>query len=295
MDSSTTSLPPPTKKVKQDSNEIAVEIDDKLILNPTNRFSSVAQLYRQYRPTYPLELLEWIKQQIKPTSSTVVVDVGAGTGIFTRLLLDLNYAQTLAIEPNEAMRIESNLPDTIMKAGSAENTNLPSESVDAIFVAQAFHWFNIEKTLIEFKRISKNPETTLNVVFWNDRVLEAKSGELAEFTTELDQLYHRHATEEYGKMPRPLGTTEKLAKRIPNGQHVEFQHVDYLSLETLLGRAWSTSYINNGVKDKKAFDDDMTNLFKKYATQNSSKEDGLRVPLVYVCRCFYWLTKDVVF
>ncbi len=140
-------------------------------LNPTERFSNRVEDYRLYRPSYPAELLLLIQKHAPGNS---IADIGAGTGILTRLLLQTGFSVT-AVEPNGAMRAaaESDLASfktfTSVHA-TAEETGLASGSLDAITAAQAFHWFRFEETKLEFNRILRPG----GIVFliWNERQIE---------------------------------------------------------------------------------------------------------------------------
>ena len=106
---------------------------------------------------------------------SVVADIGSGTGIFTKRLLDQGM-KVYGVEPNDDMRRAAedflkNYPNFHSVKGSAEKTTLPDESVDVVTAAQAFHWFNPEPTLKEFQRILR-PEGMVAFV-WNERDLEA--------------------------------------------------------------------------------------------------------------------------
>ena len=124
---------------------------------PTHRFSQRAADYVLYRPSYPPDVLAWLRATIGFVPSWKVADVGSGTGIFARLLLD-NGNRVYAVEPNDAMRAHaeatlSGNPNFISIAGTAEVTTLPDQSVDLVSAAQAFHWFDPETTRREFERI----------------------------------------------------------------------------------------------------------------------------------------------
>jgi ubiquinone/menaquinone biosynthesis C-methylase UbiE len=141
--------------------------------SPTTRFSNRVGDYAKYRPSYPPELMHAIATHCSLTSASHVADIGAGTGIFTALLLAQNF-HVAAVEPNAPMRqaaeaqLHSN-PKFQSLANSAENTGLPSTSIDAITVAQAFHWFNLGKIKPEWRRILR-PSMHPNVALvWNDR------------------------------------------------------------------------------------------------------------------------------
>jgi SAM-dependent methyltransferase len=96
-----------------------------------------------------------------------VVDVGAGTGKFTALLIP-SGAEVVAIEPLAAMRdgFAADLPEVRVVPGSAEALPLADSSADAIIAAQAFHWFDRSRALREFARVLR-PDGRLGVI-WND-------------------------------------------------------------------------------------------------------------------------------
>lgn len=114
-------------------------------------FTGKSDDYFRYRPNYPESSVRWIKARCPGEN---VVDIGAGTGIFTKLLLKF-FASVSAIEPNADMRncFQIFLPETPCLAGTGEVTGLPDNSIDLITVAQAFHWLDEEKFKAEATRI----------------------------------------------------------------------------------------------------------------------------------------------
>lgn len=131
-------------------------------------FSTQAVTYAQGRPDYPRQLTGWLADTLHIDAHASVVDLGAGTGKFTRLLSTL--APTLiAVEPVAAMgaQLTKLLPDVRLVNGTAESIPLPTASADAVVCAQAFHWFSTEAALAEIHRVLK-PEGRLGLV-WNVR------------------------------------------------------------------------------------------------------------------------------
>jgi len=105
------------------------------------------------------------------STNSVVADIGSGTGIFTKLLLDAGY-KVFGVEPNESMRkysetIFANNPCFVAIDSRAENINLPDCSIDLLTAAQAFHWFDTGKALNEFYRVLK--PNGIIVLVWNER------------------------------------------------------------------------------------------------------------------------------
>lgn len=131
-------------------------------------FSTQAGTYTQGRPDYPQALSLWLEHTVGIDAQSSVVDLGAGTGKFTRLLKPLTEYLT-AVEPVQAMRQEfsKTFPDTTIVHGTAEALPLAGSSADAVVCAQAFHWFANDAALAEIHRVLK-PGGRLGLI-WNVR------------------------------------------------------------------------------------------------------------------------------
>ena len=131
-------------------------------------FAKEAQTYSRGRPDYPAELDLWLSREVRIGRDTSCVDVGAGTGKFTRQLV-ASGARTFAVEPVGAMReqLTASLPSVIALNGTAQCIPLKDASVDAVVCAQAFHWFATNTALAEFHRVLK-PGGRLALI-WNVR------------------------------------------------------------------------------------------------------------------------------
>jgi len=114
-------------------------------------FGRVAAEYERARPPYPVEALELASGGLGLTPDAGVLDLAAGTGKLTRALAEL-FAHVVAVEPDDAMRA---LIPGDARAGSAEEIPLPDASVDAVFVADAFHWFDAARALGEIARVAR--------------------------------------------------------------------------------------------------------------------------------------------
>lgn len=127
-------------------------LDPETFLSRRTSFGAAADHYDKIRPSYPVELAEWMLGD-EPLR---VVDLGAGTGIFTRVLTSLAH-QVLAVEPDSGMRekLAAKTPDAEVLEGSAEAIPLPDSSVDAVVAAQAYHWFDPAKAHPEIARVLK--------------------------------------------------------------------------------------------------------------------------------------------
>ncbi|HEY3097206.1 MAG TPA: class I SAM-dependent methyltransferase [Acidimicrobiia bacterium] len=117
-------------------------------------FGREAATYERVRPSYPADAVAWLADNLALGPGRTVVDVAAGTGKFTRLLVPLG-ATLLAAEPVEGMRqsFVSAVPGVPIVAAVAEALPIAGVSVDAVTVAQAFHWFDAGRTFGEFARV----------------------------------------------------------------------------------------------------------------------------------------------
>jgi len=122
------------------------------VIDPARSFDRAAEEYEAARPDYPIELLDALPV---PADATVL-DLGAGTGKLTRVLAR-RYAHVIAVEPLDNMRaiLERVVPEAETHPGSAEDIPLPDASVDAVFAAQAFHWFATDHAVAEIARVLK--------------------------------------------------------------------------------------------------------------------------------------------
>lgn len=125
----------------------------------TKRFTDRVANYVKYRPGYPQEAVNYLEKACDLKPGSVIADIGAGTGIFTKLLLEKGH-KVYAIEPNDAMREEADrqlgpFPGYHSMPGTADKTGLSARSIDLITCAQAFHWFNTAEAKAEFQRILK--------------------------------------------------------------------------------------------------------------------------------------------
>jgi ubiquinone/menaquinone biosynthesis C-methylase UbiE len=111
-------------------------------------------------------LIDRVVGELGLSPEATVLDLGAGTGKLTRDLVPC-FGQVIAVEPDEAMRavLEEVVPDAEARAGSAETIPLEDDSVDAVFTAEAFHWFASDQTVGEIVRVLR-PGGGF-AIFWN--------------------------------------------------------------------------------------------------------------------------------
>ncbi len=124
-------------------------------------FGGVAAHYERYRPGPPAEAVDWIL----PTGARTVVDLGAGTGGLTRVLVG-RVDEVVAIEPDDRMRavLADAVPEARALAGRGESIPLPDASVDAVVASSSWHWMDLVPTLKEVGRVLV-PGGTLGVVW----------------------------------------------------------------------------------------------------------------------------------
>lgn len=135
--------------------------------DPLTRFSDRARDYAAHRPSYPAAAIDAILDGLGDPHQLRAADIGAGTGISSRLLADRG-AFVWAVEPNQAMTDMAEPHSNVeFVDANATATSLGNNSVDLVTAFQAFHWFYIPSTLDEFHRILK-PCGRL-VAVWNDR------------------------------------------------------------------------------------------------------------------------------
>jgi SAM-dependent methyltransferase len=131
-------------------------------------FADGAGTYQRGRPDYPRQLLTWLREALFLEAGKTVVDLGAGTGKFTRLLIETG-ADILAVEPVDEMRAEltAALPGVRSASGTAQAIPAADESMDAVLCAQSFHWFASLEALADIHRVLR-PGGRLGLV-WNVR------------------------------------------------------------------------------------------------------------------------------
>ena len=232
--------------------------------NSAARFSDRIENYVRYRPSYPLEALRFIREHADLAAGDTVVDLGSGTGIFSRLLLQDGF-RVFGVEPNDGMREAAVhelglVPEFRSVAGWSHETGLGGACADLITAAQAFHWFDICKTKKECQRLLKPNAAT--AILFNERLTDA-----SEFLIGYEALLQRYATD-YNAINHTKISDEDYREFFGNDQFQKgsFANVQEFDYEGLEGRLLSSSYAPaKGHSDHEAMIGCLRELFDRTA------------------------------
>lgn len=229
-------------------------------------FGRAADVYEAARPSYPREAVDWLV----PASARRVLDLGAGTGKLTRMLVERGL-DAVAVDPAPEMleQLARRVPGVETLVGTAEDVPLPDASVDAVTVAQAWHWVDAARAVAEVARVLR-PGGTLGLV-WNSR--DESVGWVAELGEIIGGTPH-HTRESLDPIVGgPFGELERWTTRWEQE----------LSLDGLLDLVRSRSYMIVKQEDEKE-----AVLERVRALVASVPRDGagagIRLP--YVTECF---------
>jgi SAM-dependent methyltransferase len=227
-------------------------------LDSRERFSAAANDYARYRPSYPPEAIDWILATTGVASGARIADVGCGTGIATRLFAERGF-DVIGIDPNEEMLGHARQAGgaTYLR-GESTATGLPDASVDLVVSAQAFHWFEIDPTLVELRRVLRGSRWA--AAFWNSRT---PSPEMDAY----DAILVEHSTEYEKDVRDDPRAGLRRAEKVIDPREAEFPGVEGLTWEQLWGRARSSSYVVHGVVGPRMLEleDSLRRLFERHA------------------------------
>ncbi len=246
--------------------------------NTVERFSDRVANYVKYRPGYPAEVLDVFREKMGLDESSVIADLGSGTGISAKLFLE-NENAVFGVEPNAAMReaaeeFLAGYPRFTSVNGTAEVTTLKDGSVDFVIAAQAFHWFDRAAVAAECRRILR-PDGYVALI-WNERELTTTpfligyEELLKKFGTDYESVRHENIDSAslrdfFGKMP----------------EHASARIVQDFDLDGITGRLLSSSYTPaEGHPSYEPMLKELESLFAKHA------ENG-RIKVFYTTNIFY--------
>jgi ubiquinone/menaquinone biosynthesis C-methylase UbiE len=204
-------------------------------------YTGLAADYARYRPAYSDRVMQRLFDLIAmPRPSLRFVDVGAGTGIWTRMVCAAGVASTIAVEPNDDMRAigvadSRALPIHWLK-GSAERTGLPDACADWLTMASAFHWTDFDRATSEFHRVLR--PGGLFTALWNPRLIE-RNPLLLEIEARLYVLRPELTRTSSGRSAFAAALADRL-RRSPYFEHVQYcedEHRVVMSVEQYIG-AW---------------------------------------------------------
>lgn len=204
-------------------------------------FTGLACDYSQHRPNYCSSILRALLALLdKPVVDVDFVDVGAGTGIWTRMVHAAGVGHVTAVEPNDDMRTNgiADSGHTSIKwlAGSAEQTGLANEPADWLSMASSFHWADFAAAAQEFYRVLRAGGRF--TALWNSRLIEVNPL-LVEIEAHLDTLRPNIKRISSGRSGITDALTEKLwaSPYFEDVVYMEGRHVIEMTLERCLG-AW---------------------------------------------------------
>jgi SAM-dependent methyltransferase len=226
-------------------------------------FGAQAAAYERGRPSYPPEAIDWLL----PRGARDVLDLGAGTGKLTTRLVERGLS-VVAVDPiPEMLEVLSNsLPHTPALLGTAEEIPLPDDSVDAVLVAQAWHWFDPTRAVSEVARVLR-PGGRLGLV-WNTR------DERMGWVRDLGRII--------GHQDDPFSNTVTLPEPFVELQRSQVEWTSYLTPQALVDLVASRSYcITSPTRVRTRTLDEVRELLATHpALANST---GLALPYVTVC------------
>lgn len=231
-------------------------------VDPKTRFTATVGDYDAYRPSYPEAAVDWILETARVPAGGKAADVGCGTGIFTRLLA-ARRLDVVGIEPNDEMRARAVARGGARYLkGDAAATGLPERSMDLVTAAQAFHWFDLEPALAEFKRVLKPGG-------WCAAVCNERTDE-TPFMQAYEALLMKFSSE-YPKVSRPYDALAALQASpcVVDWTETDMSNAQALDRRAFLGRVHSSSYVAHGVSRPAELDKALDALFDRFAASGT--------------------------
>jgi SAM-dependent methyltransferase len=234
-------------------------------LHPATRGFVGADVYERGRPSYPAAAVERIVSSLDLRPGRTALDLAAGTGKLTRLLVP-SGANIIAIEPVREMRqeLEQRVPGVVALAGTAERMPLTDRFVDAVTVGQAFHWFRPDDALREMHRVLR-PGGGVGLI-WNAR--DERNPVQAALSGIIDPLEAgtpRRTQREWRSLLEDSGLFERCERAL-------FEHEQVVDEQGLVERVVSISFI---AAAPKAVRDDVEERVRAIARRS---EQPIRLP-----------------
>jgi SAM-dependent methyltransferase len=212
-------------------------------------FDSTADLYERARPGYPADAIDFVVESMSLLDAKLVVDLGAGTGKFTRELVARGIP-TVGVEPVAGMRatFEQQLPGVEVLDASAESLPFGDASVSAVVAAQAFHWFATDAAVAEIARVLR-PGGSFGLV-WNAR------DDSVDWVARVTDIFKKYEGADGVRVPRHRERAWRAplerSRAFSLGVEREFPNSQSLTPDGLVERLASVSFIAVLPDDEKA-------------------------------------------
>ncbi|OBK94826.1 SAM-dependent methyltransferase [Mycobacterium asiaticum] len=226
-------------------------------------FGAAAAAYERGRPTYPPEAIDWLL----PSGAREVLDLGAGTGKLTTRLVERGL-DVVAVDPVPEMLevLTASLPQTRALLGTAEEIPLQDNSVDAVLVAQAWHWVDPARAIPEVARVLR-PGGRLGLV-WNTR------DERLGWVRELGEII--------GRDDDPVRNRVTLPEPFTNVERHQLEWTNYLTSQALIDLVASRTYcITSPTEVRTKTLDKVRELLATHPALANA--NGLALPYITVC------------
>jgi len=237
----------------------------------TERFTTRAGAYVASRPSYPPAAIDAIFAGLGDPVTLAAADLGAGTGISSRLLA-ARGSRVFAIEPNAAMRGAAETGSGVSWIdGTAEHTTLADRAVDIVTAFQAWHWVDHPAAVAEARRILR-PRGRLAIVY-NER------DERDPFTAQYGQIVRRHATDAT-EQRRANALAQALVIHPARTERAEFRNEQVLDRAGVHARADSSSYLPQRGPSAAVLHADIDALLDRFAVADTI---GMHLVTSVVC------------
>lgn len=226
-------------------------------------FGAAAAAYERGRPTYPPEAIDWLL----PSGAREVLDLGAGTGKLTTRLVERGL-DVVAVDPVPEMLevLSASLPQTRALLGTAEEIPLQDNSVDAVLVAQAWHWVDPARAIPEVARVLR-PGGRLGLV-WNTR------DERLGWVRELGEII--------GRDDDPVRNRVTLPEPFTDVERHQLEWTNYLTPQALIDLVASRTYcITSPTEVRTKTLDKVRELLATHPALANA--NGLALPYITVC------------
>ncbi|MBQ7921245.1 MAG: class I SAM-dependent methyltransferase [Clostridia bacterium] len=241
------------------------------------KFDNKGNVYKKGRPSYPVQLFEYLVNAKVIHEQLSLADIGSGTGVFT-LQISSHIKKIFAIEPNKDMRDTAEIAyrdfaNIISVNGTAESTTLEDKCVDLITVAQAFHWFDRQLFKQECQRILRKDGKVILV--WNDRDSNA---EIIRDNFEVNKIYCPN----FKGSSDGIDFSKESFKNFFEGdiEYVEFENNLMYDKDIFIARNLSSSYSPKSADDcYNKYVEAVSELFNKYSVNGFVKYP-------YITRCY---------